>query len=373
MVFTAAVITRNTWASDISLVGHENSVEIASYNPHIFLRDPSQPMATANICSVVALGSDDNSISIWQTKCARPLIVAKEVFERPTMDLSWSVDGLTLYAVSSDGTLAVFAFDDHELEGIAPMESHRQYLTKYGLPLPKQIGPSMPEKPKVAHVSQDSFGAAGHTDNREKVTVLNVRRGPRNRDAKRRVEVQSLSSAATNNRNGNLSGSFSHDPMSASAPVRPSGSIMGASQSFEASFQTPIDLRFMRGMDPMDLDGIADFGDDLSVPISTMDDRNRRSISVAVTDVDENKMAKLKMQGWDYKRDRSAPSNIGPSSSLGLQNVAGPSHQLGAAAGDILESPSYSSVLRTRIESTGEMLEAHNKDGENGELGLVFT
>jgi hypothetical protein len=44
-----------------------------------------------NICSVVALGADDRSVSVWQTKSARPLIVAKEVFERQIMDLSWCV------------------------------------------------------------------------------------------------------------------------------------------------------------------------------------------------------------------------------------------------------------------------------------------
>lgn len=88
-VFIAAVITRTTWASEISLVGHENTIQVAAYNPHIFLRDTKQPVATANICSVVALGADDRSISVWQTKSARPLIVAKEVFERQIMDLSW--------------------------------------------------------------------------------------------------------------------------------------------------------------------------------------------------------------------------------------------------------------------------------------------
>lgn len=47
------------------------------------------PVVTSNICSVVALGADDCSVSVWQTKSARPLIVAKEVFERQIMDLSW--------------------------------------------------------------------------------------------------------------------------------------------------------------------------------------------------------------------------------------------------------------------------------------------
>ena len=60
-----------------------------AYNPHIFLRDPSLPVVASNICSVVALGADDRSVSVWQTKSARPLVVAKEVFERQIMDLSW--------------------------------------------------------------------------------------------------------------------------------------------------------------------------------------------------------------------------------------------------------------------------------------------
>lgn len=65
-----------------------------AYNPHIFLRDTHLPISTSNICSVVALGADDRSVSVWQTKSARPLIVAKEVFERQIMDLSWYVPSL---------------------------------------------------------------------------------------------------------------------------------------------------------------------------------------------------------------------------------------------------------------------------------------
>lgn len=47
---------------------------------------------------------------------------------------SW--DGLTLYAVSSDGTLAAFCFDPDELEGIAPHSIQQQYLQKFGFTLP---------------------------------------------------------------------------------------------------------------------------------------------------------------------------------------------------------------------------------------------
>ncbi|KAJ3770549.1 histone transcription regulator 1 [Lentinula raphanica] len=155
-VFIAAVITRGTWTSDISLVGHENTVEVAAYNPHIFLRDPKQPVATSNICSVVALGADDRSVSVWQTKSARPLIVAKEVFDRQIMDLSWSWDGMTLYAASSDGTIAVFAFEPDELEGIAPHSVQVQYLSKFGF-----VPPPLPEG--YSHESSSSNIAAAAT------------------------------------------------------------------------------------------------------------------------------------------------------------------------------------------------------------------
>ncbi|KAI0938409.1 hypothetical protein AcV5_000100 [Taiwanofungus camphoratus] len=158
-VFIAAVIARNTWTSEISLVGHENTVEVAAYNPHIFLRDPSLPVIASNICSVVALGADDRAVSVWQTKSARPLIVAKEVFERQIMDLSWSQDGLTLYAVSSDGTMAVFNFDSDELEGIAPHSAQEQYLKKFGFvapPLPEGYSHQNPAQSRVSQPSSDT-------------------------------------------------------------------------------------------------------------------------------------------------------------------------------------------------------------------------
>ncbi|TDL19985.1 WD40 repeat-like protein [Rickenella mellea] len=211
-VFVAAVIARNTWTSEISLVGHENTVEVAAYNPHIFLRNAGMPVVTSNICSVVALGADDRSVSVWQTKSARPLIVAKEVFERQILDLSWSWDGLTLYAVSSDGTMGVFNFDPDELEGIAPIEAQAQYLQKFGFvhnPLPGhyahalhnavQNPRTMPQPVDMRHTtppptpppvtapvlghsqsnSQNGFGSAGPG---EHVNVLVAKKGKKHKN-----------------------------------------------------------------------------------------------------------------------------------------------------------------------------------------------
>ncbi|KAI0076485.1 WD40 repeat-like protein [Panus rudis PR-1116 ss-1] len=196
-VFIAAVISRGSWTSDISLVGHENTVEVAAYNPHIFLRDPSAPVVASNICSVVALGADDRSVSVWQTKSARPLVVAKEVFERQIMDLSWSLDGYTLYAVSSDGTMAVFSFDHDELEGLAPLSVQEQYLKKFGFtppPLPsgfshtnqpgsqeqhdqRMTPPPSPKPAQARALSQDpSAFSNGHTGSGEVINKLVAKR-----------------------------------------------------------------------------------------------------------------------------------------------------------------------------------------------------
>ncbi|KAG8988475.1 HIR complex subunit [Tulasnella sp. JGI-2019a] len=146
-VFVAAVIARNDWTSDICLVGHENTVEVASYNPHIFLRDPTGDVTSTNICSVVALGADDLSLSIWQTKSPRPLIVAKDAFDAQIYDLSWSQDGLTLYACSADGSLGAFDFDPSELDGIVSLEAKEVYLQRFGFHPPPETTSTLVPKP----------------------------------------------------------------------------------------------------------------------------------------------------------------------------------------------------------------------------------
>ncbi|KAG8875668.1 HIR complex subunit, partial [Tulasnella sp. 331] len=148
-VFVAAVIARNDWTSDICLVGHENTVEVASYNPHIFLRDTTGDVTPTNICSVVALGADDLSISVWQTKSPRPLIVAKDAFDGQIYDLSWSLDGLTLYACSADGSLGAFDFDRTELDGIVSLDDKEVYLQRFGFHPPPEAASTVVTRPSA--------------------------------------------------------------------------------------------------------------------------------------------------------------------------------------------------------------------------------
>lgn len=113
-VFVASIVDRYTWASDMALVGHENAVTVVACSPRLF----EGPNKTS--ISVLALGSQDQSVSVWMTGLARPLLVAKDLFERHVMDLAWSADGYTLYACSSDGSVAALSFDADDLAPTLP-------------------------------------------------------------------------------------------------------------------------------------------------------------------------------------------------------------------------------------------------------------
>ena len=62
-------------------------------------------------------------------------LVWVQMVRRHTLLLTYrrSKDGLTLYAVSSDGTMAAFNFDAIEMEGIARQSAQEQYLKRFGL------------------------------------------------------------------------------------------------------------------------------------------------------------------------------------------------------------------------------------------------
>lgn len=116
---------------------------------------------------------------------------------------SW--DGLTLYAVSSDGTLAAFCFDPDELEGIAPHSIQQQYLQKFGFappPLPegwshtnlqtlssghRMTPPPSPNRSSHPPHGLNGFGAPSANTGHEVVNTLIAKR-----NTKRRAQQQSL-------------------------------------------------------------------------------------------------------------------------------------------------------------------------------------
>lgn len=115
---------------------------------------------------------------------------------------SW--DGLTLYAVSSDGTLAAFCFDADELEGIAPHSIQQQYLQKFGFTLPplpegwshtnlqtpssghRMTPPPSPNRSSHPPHGLNGFGAPSANTGHEVVNTLIAKR-----NTKRRTQQQS--------------------------------------------------------------------------------------------------------------------------------------------------------------------------------------
>ncbi|KAJ7981149.1 Protein HIRA [Quillaja saponaria] len=65
--------------------------------------------------NVIAIGSQDRTITVWTTASPRPLFVAKHFFAQSVVDLSWSPDGYSLLACSLDGSVATFHFEVKEL------------------------------------------------------------------------------------------------------------------------------------------------------------------------------------------------------------------------------------------------------------------
>ncbi|KAF4616734.1 hypothetical protein D9613_008669 [Agrocybe pediades] len=386
-VFIAAVITRNTWTSEISLVGHENTVEVAAYNPHIFLRNPGSPVSTSNICSVVALGADDRSVSVWQTKSARPLIVAKEVFERQIMDLSWSWDGLTLYAASSDGTIAAFQFDSTELEGIASHSEQEQYLAKFGFtppPLPEGYShTSNNDSVKIAQAQPvNGFDPRSASVGPEKVNILVAKRAPK--DKKRATLVPNSATAVPTSRLPSAAGpsSSSTPPMSSQAPNGMSSArrapLTQVSQT-PSSFPLPSEQPFSdqtdswsRNQPMMDLD----------VPIDAFDSvmqgsaKGKRKASAVMDLTEENQNQKppairARTLGGDRPVEMHVPKPLSTWSSP-LRHP--PQHQGfhgGHGVDPVLPTPPLLSYLRSEIEGSGDFLEAKNVE-ETGITEVAF-
>ncbi|ORX92019.1 WD40 repeat-like protein [Basidiobolus meristosporus CBS 931.73] len=135
----AAVISRDTWKSDVSLVGHDAAVEVVKFNPIMFHhKDVNTTVSSAkreefqDLTAVCAVGSQDRGISVWINRNARPLAVAQSVFQHSVLDLSWSSNGLVLCGCSYDGSVTVLQFKQEEFGVPLSSEEKDVLLAKYG-------------------------------------------------------------------------------------------------------------------------------------------------------------------------------------------------------------------------------------------------
>ncbi|XP_008801226.3 protein HIRA isoform X3 [Phoenix dactylifera] len=130
---SAPVLERGEWSATFDFLGHNAPVIVVKFNHSMFRKHLSSsqeskaaPTGWTNGASkttakelqpynVIAIGSQDRTITVWTTASARPLFVAKHFFTQSVVDLSWSPDGYALFACSLDGTVATFQFEVKEL------------------------------------------------------------------------------------------------------------------------------------------------------------------------------------------------------------------------------------------------------------------
>lgn len=88
-----------------SLVGHVAPSEITVFCPKIF--------KSIRKFSIIAVASQDLSLSLWNTLNPKPFVLIKNFTDAPILDMFW--DDLTLYASSYDGLVKRIEFSEHEL------------------------------------------------------------------------------------------------------------------------------------------------------------------------------------------------------------------------------------------------------------------
>ncbi|KAJ9554762.1 hypothetical protein OSB04_009376 [Centaurea solstitialis] len=130
---SAPVLERGEWTATFDFLGHNAPIIVVKFNHSMFRRNSTNAQEPKSASAgwangfsknggkesqpynVIAIGSQDRTITVWTTASARPLFVAKHFFSQSVVDLSWSPDGYSLFACSLDGTVATFHFEVKEL------------------------------------------------------------------------------------------------------------------------------------------------------------------------------------------------------------------------------------------------------------------
>ncbi|WWC91557.1 uncharacterized protein L201_006503 [Kwoniella dendrophila CBS 6074] len=165
-VFVAAVIDREGWNSDISFVGHENTIQVAAFNPRLFFRKEDEPGRATASC-MLALGANDFSISIWRNTLHKPLVVLKDLFGRDLLDMCWSTNGYNLYACSADGSICAVSFDPAEFPELGKPELTQRVLDEYEYKTKRQIARAVSTQAPLS--VSNSFGPSASSS-----SVVNV-------------------------------------------------------------------------------------------------------------------------------------------------------------------------------------------------------
>lgn len=302
------------------------------------------------------------------------------------------MDGLTLYAVSSDGTMGVFSFDAEELEGIAPLAAQKDYLKKFGFePAPLPTGFSHKQAPKEASTSQitpppsppDTKPEPQSQTQSQPFGAMNgngVNKLVAKRNTKKRVQPKFVGSLTTagpstsqpsaraptsNFIHGITSDSF--DDPSASTSISAALPFRSASPSRSPSVQSQSHLssavsNTFGASDGFDDVEMMDAQSSMQVPISSLNGDNATTIKGKrkISDLlDDDRPSKARTLGGDRAREKVVIKQIAEGSRVVQRDFAGTS------ASAMLHSLPLLNFLSAKVEGTQDVLEIHNKEDKS--------
>ncbi|CAN8255085.1 unnamed protein product [Cochlearia groenlandica] len=146
---SAPVLERGEWSAGFDFLGHNAPIIVVKFNHLMFRKTSSSAQEIKGVgwsngtsksegsdsqsYNIIAIGSQDRTITVWTTASPRPLFVAKHFFGQSVVDLSWSPDGYSLFACSLDGSVALMHFDPKELgDRLTDTELDELKKSRYG-------------------------------------------------------------------------------------------------------------------------------------------------------------------------------------------------------------------------------------------------
>lgn len=122
--FASCLLERNSWKKLANLIGHTQPTTVTKFNPRMFRISKGKDAVNAGAneeenpyFSIVAVGSMDSTITLWNTNKSVPLVRLVGFFSETILDINWSSDGLSFAACSHDGTMAYFKFSEKDFGG----------------------------------------------------------------------------------------------------------------------------------------------------------------------------------------------------------------------------------------------------------------
>lgn len=139
-------------------------------------------------------GAVAGSIIIWNTKRIKPLFNAIKVSESPINDMTWSEDGMTLFAISNDNVLYNFAFQEYDLGDVLP-PSEVELLQKQNKELPDLTEIKEGEIKFVVKSEEDSTLLNGDVPSVTQENSNNVKSFATKKKTKKKALIQSVTSS----------------------------------------------------------------------------------------------------------------------------------------------------------------------------------